>query len=213
MRELIAKIPLLLDRVQSVKFPGLEATLAALAESEKSSDNQEGFVTAAQAQASASLKVQSDKFGSEKFLQQMDKLAIQYDTIRAAMRPGGARTQEMTKIIVQMRALSQSVSENLDSFKSSSSPGARLAAVAIMQMQPNLSDISWLKDRFSQERPFVFYHSALALENVVNSAKGGISEQAIQAAREGFEVLSKENQSPDQDTIDVLQDIISKNLS
>jgi hypothetical protein len=85
-----------------------------------------------------------------------------------------------------------------------------LAAIAMMQMVPQIADLDWLQERFSSELPFVFYHAALALQNVANicdtrEKKAKIREVAQRALKtvEGFAGV------PDRGTIEVLEMLLS----
>ena len=99
----------------------------------------------------------------------MDRICLEYDSLRRILPPGNNRTQAMTRIVVKMRSLAPTLVSFIEPYKGSGSPGSRLAAIAIMQMVPSAADLDWLRDRFSSEQPFIFYHGALALQNVANS--------------------------------------------
>jgi len=75
----------------------------------------------------------------------------------------------------------------------------------MMQMEPQKADIVWLAERFKIEYPFVFYHSALALQNIVDSSTGERRKRAIEAATSGLEILKKFPGVPDRQTIEVLE--------
>src|SRR6202012_3326582 len=106
--------------------------------------------------------------GSETLIRELDKLCLEYDSLRRALPPSEERTRTMTRVLVKMRSLAPSLIDYLDAYKGSGSPGSRLAAVAMMQMVPRVADLVWLGDRFSSDQPFIFYHAALALQNAAN---------------------------------------------
>ncbi len=116
----------------------------------------------------------------------------------------------MTRIVVQMRSLSPSLIEFLDTYKGSGSAGSRLAAIAMMQMVPTAADLGWLEGRFSSDPPFLFYHAALALQNALDSP--GASETRLQeicgAANRALERVKSFNGVPDKSTIEVLETMI-----
>jgi hypothetical protein len=109
-----------------------------------------------------------------------------------------------------MRSLAPSLLDFLDTYKGSGSAGSRLAAIAMMQMDPQVADLEWLKDRFSTEHPFVFYHAALALQNVANicdtPAKKKHLRQVVQQALSKIRAFVG---TPDQGTIEVLDMLLS----
>ena len=126
------------------------------------------------------------------------------------MQPGSGRTHAMTRVVVKMRALAPTLVAHIGSYKSSGSPGSRLAAIAMMQMDPNAADIEWLAERFNVENPFIFYHAALALQNL---ATGGLSniewDQLFGAAQRSLDAIKAFPGVPDQSTIEVLESLIS----
>jgi hypothetical protein len=95
--------------------------------------------------------------------QQMLGIAREYEVVRASMSPGDRRTREMEKIVTKMRTLGLATRDSLAEFMDSTSPGARLAAIAILQVQPSPDTLIWLSERFRIEQPFVAYHAAVAL--------------------------------------------------
>lgn len=116
----------------------------------------------------------------------------------------------MTRVLVKMRSLAPSLVEFLGTYKGSGSPGSRLAAIAMMQMVPRVADLDWLRERFSSEQPFLFYHAALALQNVANifntpEEKGRLREVAQQA----LDTVKSFAGVPDRSTIEVLEMLIA----
>src|SRR5262249_33735685 len=128
-----------------------------------------GNITPLQIEAAARIAVQAQDINTDALLRELDRLCLEYDAIRRTQPSGSNRTRAMTRVIVQMRTLAPSLENFIDAYKGSGSPGSRLAAVAMMQMVPRAADINWLKERFSSEQPFVFYHAALALQNAANT--------------------------------------------
>lgn len=207
-RDALSKLPPLIERMKSLKLGAFEAELNALADKSAVGGNKKGDVTGDQVSLAASLKVQSRVVGASSIVSELDKLAIEYDTIRGAMQAGPERTRRMTRIVVQMRALSPSASDMIDAYKSSGSPGSRLVAIAMMQMEPQRSDLGWLEQRFKIENPFVFYHAALALQNAVHSLSGPRMQAATDVARQAFETVKSFDGVPDGSTLEVLQPLL-----
>ena len=201
----IERLPGLFDRLRKMKVAGVEAELDALAE--KSTDR--GGVTADQAKAAAQLAIQARESGSSQMLAELDKLCLQYDTIRRTMPAGQLRTQEMTRIVVKMRALGPSTSERIDGLKRSGSAGSRLAAIAMMQMEPERADLPWLLERFASEAPFVFYHAALALVNAANGPDPAERADVVEFARQALRIV-EDHLQPDQNTVEVLRSLIGE---
>ena len=115
----------------------------------------------------------------------------------------------MTRVLVKMRSLAPSLVEFLDTYKSSGSPGSRLAAIAMMQMVPRVADLDWLRERFSSEQPFLFYHAALALQNVANICNTPEEKERLrEVARQALDRVKSFAGVPDRSTIEVLEMLI-----
>ena len=203
----ISKVPHMFDRVQAIRIGSLEADLESIAIT-GNYDNKKGDITFEQIQAAAKIEVQSKDYGSRELLRQLDRLCLQYDTIREAMPSSDDRTRSMTKIVTKMRALAPATAEMIETYKRSGSPGSRLAAIAMMQMEPSHADLNWLKERFWVETPFVFYHAALALRNSTIGANQIKKEEIGQIARAAMEKVQQfEHGTPDSETLEVLSTI------
>jgi hypothetical protein len=101
---------------------------------------------------------------------QLLALAREYETVRASMPSGSARTQRMEMVVVKMRAYAGVGQFLLAELASSAAPGARLAAIALLEIRPNADRLTWLADRFDREEtPFVAYHAAVALHVAAES--------------------------------------------
>ena len=94
---------------------------------------------------------------------QLLKLSAEYTQIRADMPSGDARTRQMEIIVTKMRSVAFAATPLLRSFADSTSPGERLAAIAILQVIPQSEYIEWLGDRCLENQPFIVYHGAVAL--------------------------------------------------
>lgn len=206
LRSAFSRFPDFLDRVREMKIAGIEAKLGALADKAKKN----GEITAEQAETAAQLAVDSRSLGAENLYHELDKLCLQFDTVRRSMAPGPKRTMEMTRIVVKMRALALSTSDRIEVYKSSGSAGSRLAAVTMMQMDPRKLDLSWLLDRFKSDAPFVFYHAALALNNAATHRTGREREEVLEACRKALDQVKSFSGVPDRETINVLQAVLGK---
>jgi hypothetical protein len=168
-----------------------------------------GDVTVEQAHSSARIEARSGDIGQSELLKEMERLSIEYETIRASMASSRIRTEAMTRVVAQMRAVGPALASKVDTFKMSASPGRRLAAIAIMQMQPSKADLDWLSTRTDQEVPFVFYHAALALRNAWRAADEPGKLKAREAATEALSRLKSFTGTPDRNTMTVLQSILA----
>ena len=209
LRSILSKLPLLLERVKKASLPGIALELDRVADAEDVS-NKKGAITPLQIEAASRIEIQTRELGPQEVLNELDKLCLEYDSLRGTLPAGDNRTRAMTRVLVKMRSLAPSLVNSLDTYKESGSPGSRLAAIAMMQMVPRAADLNWLKDRFSSEQPFIFYHAALALQNVANISDTPekkarlrkVVEQAL-AAVQGFAG------APDRGTIEVLDMLLS----
>lgn len=209
LRLVFGRLPSMLENVKRIKFGGIEAELERVADraAEKSEDTK-GAVSIEEIRASASIISQAQDIGIQSLLRQLDRLCIEYDAVRRSMPSGFHRTQEMTRIVVKMRSLGPSVSDRIDIYMNSGSAGSRLAAVAMMQMEPRKGDLPWLVQRFSTEQPFIFYHSALALQNIATDAKPGLLPSINKGAQDALEKIKAFDGVPDQDSIEVLEALV-----
>jgi hypothetical protein len=109
-----------------------------------------------------------------------------------------------------MRSLAPSLLDFLDTYTGSGSAGSRLAAIAMMQMVPLVEDLDWLKDRFSAEHPFAFYHAALALQNVANICDTPEKQKHLrEVVQQALVKVKAFAGPPDQGTIEVLEMLLS----
>ncbi len=143
--------------------------------------------------------------------QRMLEFAREYEATRSNLKPGSARTRVMNAIVAKMRTLAIAARPFLAEFaKSDSSPGTRLAAIAILQLVPSLEYVSWLIDRMAVEQPFVFFHASLALLATVRSY-GSRHEAELRPALERAldTVNSFKGGAPDLNTLETLKEALS----
>lgn len=208
LQNAFGRIPFLLDRVTKASVAGVKVELERVADAE--SEDKSGKVTLIQKEAAARIAVEKQDVGSQPLLGELDRLCLEYDALRRTLPPGDIRTRAMTRIVVQMRSLAPSLVEFLDAYKSSGSAGSRLAAIAMMQMVPTSADIDWLEARFSSDPPFVFYHAALALQNVADTRDTIEGKLEIrEVARRALQRVKSFKGVPDHSTIQVLETLIA----
>lgn len=79
----------------------------------------------------------------------------------------------------------------------------------MMQMTPREADLNWLKERFSNDQPFIFYHAALALQNVANHSDTTEEKKDLRSiAEQALATIKSFKGVPDRSTIEVLNMLI-----
>lgn len=209
IRTAFEKLPSVIDRMRTVKIGLLEAELneEAAAMVEETAENL-GGISAQQIRSAARIEIRAKSLDDQALRDQLQQLCIEYDTIRKVMPAGAERTHAMTQVLIKMRTLGPAVDKFLAELKSSASPGNRLAAIAIMQIEPDKADISWLLERFKGEQPFIFFHAAVALQSVARSGSEDGATKAIQAARTALDIVQAFKGMPDRGTVNILEAII-----
>jgi hypothetical protein len=210
LRSALSKVPTLLERMKKASLPGIAFELDRVADAEAENDTKNGRITPRQIEAAARIAIQTRETGPQTLLSELDRLCLEYDSLRRTLPPGDNRTRAMTRVLVKMRSLAPSLVDFLDAYKSSGSPGSRLAAVAIMQMVPRVADLDWLRDRFSSEQPFLFYHAALALQNIANICDTPEKRKHLRkVVQQALAIVKGFAGIPDQGTIEVLDTLLS----
>jgi hypothetical protein len=132
-------------------------------------------------------------------------LAEEYEQIRRDMPAGGPRTRRMTEVFSSMRAKAGGVMPLLAELEQSGSAGRRLAAIAILQMFPNVKHLVWLACRLNpeEEKPFVGYQAAVALLEAVRSLPSSNCAELRVAVAQAREVA--ERLKGDEDRLHVLK--------
>ncbi|MGA7995397.1 MAG: hypothetical protein WCA28_10855 [Bradyrhizobium sp.] len=197
--------------MKKATFPGLSLELDRVADAEaQSGADKSGNITPTQIEAARRIEVQTREVDPQTLLRELDRLCLEYDSLRRSLPAGEKRTQAMTRVIVKMRSLAPSVLDYLDTYKGSGSAGSRLAAIAMMQMAPRVADLDWLRDRFSTEHPFVFYHAALALQNVANICDTpGKKKHLREVVQQALAKVKAFAGPPDQGTVEVLEMLLA----
>jgi hypothetical protein len=135
LRATLSKLPIIFDRVRKASLAGVVVELDRVADAEVDTEaNKSGKITARQIETAVRIKAEKEDVGSQPLLRELDKLCLEYDSLRRTLPPGDIRTRAMTRVVVKMRSLAPSLVDSLDAYKSSGSPGSRLAAITMMQM-------------------------------------------------------------------------------
>lgn len=214
IRESSSKLPDLIGRIKRGKVGILEVELEQVAQrSTVEVEPGSSAITLEQIRVATKIDSQAAEIGTEELLRQLDRLSREYDTIRGTQPPGGSRTAALSRVLVQMRALGLSVSRHIERYKASNTAGDRLAAVAMMQIRPEVSDLGWLLERFKGDSPFIFYNAALALENLANNAPLKLRLRVRDTAKEALSVVQSFSDKPDRNTAIVLQRILDNDTS
>ncbi|PZU08558.1 hypothetical protein [Sphingomonas sp.] len=209
IREASRNLPALLGRMQKVKLGAFEAELSAkTAGLVEEAIDAPGEISFSQIRSAASVKLAARGIGDAALHDQLEKLCLEYETIRKAMPSGQARTRAMVEVLVKLRTLAPTVEHFLAELKASSSAGKRLAAVAIMQVDPGLADLPWIVDRFRQDDPFLFFQAGTILRSVAN-LHAGTDPAVVAAANEALAIIRAFAGTPDANTITLLESIAS----
>jgi hypothetical protein len=210
LRQILIRMPNLLDRVRKATLAGIDLELNQVAAEVGKTENESGKITPRQIEAAARIEVQSRDVDSKSLTNELDRLCLEYDSLRRSLPSGTERTRAMTRVLVKMRSLAPSVVDSINAYKGSGSAGSRLAAIAMMQMVPRVADLVWLKERFSSEHPFVFYHAALALQNVANTCDTPQKKKNLREVTEqALSTVKSFPGAPDRGTIEVLEMLLS----
>jgi hypothetical protein len=210
LRLALGQVPIMLGRVKKASLAGVALELERVADAETATEpDKGGKITPRQLETAA--RIQTQDINSDTLLRELDRLCLEYDSLRRTLPSGEARTRAMTRVVVKMRTLAPSLVEFIDAYKGSGSPGSRLAAIAMMQMVPRDADLNWLSDRFlTEQQPFLLYHAALALQNVANVYDAPEEKHRILTiAKKALAKTKSFADAPDRGTIEVLETLIS----
>lgn len=95
----------------------------------------------------------------------LTELTGKYETIRLELPAGDKRTRMMDNVVIEMRNVARATPYDIAPLLHSKSPGERLAAVVMLQVQPRTDweTLSWLAERIAKEKPFIGREAARAL--------------------------------------------------
>jgi threonine synthase len=175
-----------LNNLKRIKALGLEAEMAETVRrgAERAihdPGNGGNAPTVAAFEAAREVAELSQATGLEPVYRQIQALARQYESIRAVLPSGDARTRQMELIATKMRTLAIAAIPLLGQLKRSPSPGERLAAVEMLQMVPDAESLDWLAERMGTEKPFIEYHAAVALLSAARSLDDSIRPRVLAA--------------------------------
>lgn len=148
---------------------------------------------------------------TESVRQKMLGLAHEYETTRANMPAGKDRTGAMNAVVARMRTLALAAKPFLREFsENNASPGIRLCAVVILQISPDRRYIQWLGDRYTQETPFIFYQTAVALMQAVRDIGAQNREQLKAVITAAIAIVESFREgAPDRNTLNVLHSALT----
>ena len=199
-----------MDKLRKASLAGVNLELDQVAAEADRAGNEGGKITPRQVEAAARIESQTHELGSQPLLNELDRLCLEYDSLRRSLPSGPERTRAMTRVIVRMRSLAPSLVDYLSAYKGSGSAGSRLAAIAMMQMVPRVGDLDWLGERFSLEHPFLLYHTALALQNIANVSDTPEKRKRLRiTAQKALSTIKGFPGVPDAGTIQVLDMLLS----
>lgn len=131
---------------------------------------------------------------------QLRDMAHEYETLRATMDAGAARTRKMEVVASRMRALALSAYPLLPELMASSSPGEHLSAVTTLQALPRADYLQWLAGLIPVEKPFIQYHAAVALLNAARTLEVADLPKVREAVAVAKGRAAELRRDPDRDT-------------
>ncbi len=148
---------------------------------------------------------------TESVRQKMLDLAREYETTRATMPSGKERTAAMNAVVARMRTLAIASRPFLKDFSEDlTSPGVRLCAIVILQISPDRRYLEWLGERYRQETPFLFYQTAVALNQAVRDIGAQNRDQLHSIITRAIEVVESFREGvPDRNTLNVLRSALA----
>jgi hypothetical protein len=106
LKSALANVPIILDRVKKATLAGVVLELDRVADAEAESGTAKtGAVTARQIEAATRIEIETRDLDSNALLRELDKLSLEYDSLRRTLPPGDSRTRAMTRVLVKMRSL------------------------------------------------------------------------------------------------------------
>ncbi|MGO8797703.1 MAG: hypothetical protein ACLQJL_01285 [Roseiarcus sp.] len=115
----------------------------------------------------AELATQTD---SATILEQVSRLAAEYEHVRASLPSGSERTRLMNGVAAKMRTIGVAAFRFRYDLSVSPSPGKRLQAIASLQVATDFDLTDWLTDKVMTETPFVSFHALIAIYSASQSA-------------------------------------------
>lgn len=198
-------LPSVLRRMRKVKLGAFEAELDAKAETlVDEAIARPGELSSRQINATAGIAVTAQGLSDEALRRQLERLCIEFETIRKTMPSGYDRSRAMMSVLVRLRSLAPAIAKFVDELKRSGREGERLAAIAIMQVNPSLADIDWLVERFRRDPPFLFFQAAAVLRSLLRSDRE-TADRAVAAAKAALAIVTAFEGEPDSNTVELLE--------
>ncbi|MBK1657446.1 hypothetical protein [Paracraurococcus ruber] len=168
----------LIDRVSRVKLPGIEAEAEVRQQIEQSAEEARTRPIREPTHAELARAQRVDDLARSVpagFLrQEVERLAAEYERVRGSMPGGAARTRAMEVVVAKMRTIGRAAWPLRNELVQSASPGRRLHAIAILQVEPDYDLLEWLAERPAVETPFVTYHAMVALDAAAADSRAAV---------------------------------------
>jgi hypothetical protein len=187
----IAILPWLSPIIKSIELPGgfklelqeLKKELAEVKGAAQSAENKATFAIA-QTEPEAKPAISGDAH------QEYERLAQTYNEIRAAQKPGDARTRHMTEIVQKMVSLVPQL-KNFDVLAalSSQDAGKRLSGYAYLYAAPDFSKLPALVHTATQieNQPFGQYWSLQTIDKVLyNKPRNAVVDESVHESLKNF---------------------------
>lgn len=198
-------LPAILRRMRRFKLGAFEAELDAKAEVlVDEAIAKPGEISPRQITTTAGITLSAQALDEVALKRQLERLCIEFDTIRDIMPAGYERSRAMVSVLVRLRTLGSAIERYLPELKAGTTGGQRLAAIAIMQVNPAQADIPWLVQRFRSDPPFLLFQSAAVLRALLRR-EPAVASAAAAAAGEALAIVRAYPGEPDADTMELLE--------
>ena len=120
------------------------------------------------------------------------------------------RTSEMNRLMAKMRTPAFLTKPLIPRLTQSTMAGEKLAAIAALQIEPDINYSRWLAERVAVEQPFVFFNAAVALRQLVLEEDYSDKSQLKADLQYALQTLKSYTQGPvDANSVEVLQDALN----
>jgi len=156
------------EYLRSVQITDLSAYTAEEIKSTKQNARFGNVVGALAQELAKAIREQQGKPGGDAggldILNRLEALGGEYESIRKTLPSGSNRTSLMQGVVDKMKQTADGAKPFLSVLTKSELPGEKLAAIAVLQQQPDIGYVDWLADRVGNaEKPFVGYQATVAL--------------------------------------------------
>jgi hypothetical protein len=204
----------LLTEAESIKFLGIEITRRriekVLDESGKEAGTHEGLSsgpTSSERERAHAISEAAERAPPDFLKREAQKLAWEYEITRETNIPGDTRTRKMEMVMAKMKTFSPAIYSSRHEFMASGSAGQRLLAIAAMQLKPDFDALDWLVDRVRNEKPFIGYHAAVALNAAAHHPEAKLHlDELRRAAKSAADAVAA--LPPDTDRTRVIRDFV-----